>query len=169
VNVLGDSTALLSVEQLPAVNALLNSLATLLLIAGFVLIKRGREEAHKWVMVAAFAVSCLFLVCYLTYHYHVGSVHFQGPPHIRTAYLAMLLTHVVLAATVPFLAGITLFFGFRDRRAAHRRLAKWAFPIWLYVSITGVVIYVMLYHLYPAPATGPIIEQARLPVMSSTP
>jgi uncharacterized membrane protein YozB (DUF420 family) len=151
----------LSVHQLPAINAALNSTATVLLVVGWLLIKSRREQAHKLAMYAAFAVSSLFLVCYLVYHYHVGSVKFQGPAPVRAFYLTMLVSHVLLAATVPVLAGITIYLGVRDRRQKHRQLARWTFPIWLYVSITGVLIYVMLYHLYPAPAGDPIIEVVR--------
>ena len=147
------------------VNAALNTLATVLLILGYVLIKRDRRAAHARVMLAAFFVSCAFLVCYLIYHYQVGSVKFTHPGMIRYVYLFILLTHVVLAATVPFLAVLTIGFalvgtGWRgaaqlpmEKRqrmlARHRKLARWTFPIWLYVSVTGVVVYVMLYHLWP--------------------
>ena len=148
------------VEQLPLVNATLNGLAAVLLVAGWALIKRGRERAHKITMLTAFGVSCVFLTCYLVYHYHVGSVPFTGPPVVRAAYLTILLTHVVLAATVPFLAGTTIYLGLSDRRQRHRQLARWTLPIWLYVSVTGVVIYVMLYHLYPPPETAAIIAPA---------
>ncbi len=141
----------MTVYDLPAVNAALNSLATVLLVVGWLLIKARRETAHRNVMLAAFGVSVAFLGCYLLYHYYAGSVRFQGPSAVRMIYLGILLTHVVLAATVPFLAGATIYFGLRNRRQAHVRVARWTFPIWLYVSITGVVIYVMLYHLYPAP------------------
>lgn len=130
----------------------------MLLVVGWVLIKSRRELAHKWCMLSAFAVSVVFLVCYLVYHYHVGSVRFQGPPAVRVAYLTMLASHIVLAATVPVLAGITIYLGLKDRRHKHRQFARWTFPIWLYVSVTGVLIYVMLYHLYPAPALNPIID-----------
>ena len=153
----------LTVEQLPAVNATLNAVAALLLMWGWVQIKTGHERAHKLSMYSAFAVSIAFLGCYLVYHYHVGSIPFQGPPPVRAVYLLILVTHVVLAATVPFLAGTTIYLGIRDRRQQHRRLARWTFPIWLYVSITGVVIYVMLYHLYPAPDETSIIESRQGP------
>jgi len=137
-----------------------------LLIWGYRLIKGRprRETAHKRVMLTAFGVSIAFLVCYLVYHFNVGSVRFTGPSDVRTVYLIILASHVVLAATVPVLAGMTIYLGYRDRRRQHVRWAKWTFPIWLYVSITGVVIYVMLYHLYPPdelapPAEARIIEQ----------
>lgn len=141
--------AVLTIRDLPAVNAGLNALAALLLVGGWFLIRARRERAHRAAMLAAFAVSVVFLGCYLVYHYQVGSVRFEGPPTVRTVYLTILATHVVLAATVPFLALATIYLAIRDRRAAHRRLARWTLPIWLYVSVTGVVIYVMLYHLYP--------------------
>jgi putative membrane protein len=138
------------VEYLPAVNASLNGTAAVLLVIGLVLIKRRHEVAHKWVMLTAFAVSMVFLACYLTYHaLKTWHTQFTGPAPVRTVYLVILITHVVLAATVPFLAGTTLWLGLQDRRAAHRRWANRTFPIWLYVSITGVIIYAMLYHLYP--------------------
>lgn len=137
------------IADLPAVNASLNALATCLLVTGYVLIRRGREQAHKCTMLATFAVSCVFLGCYLYYHYHAGSVPFTHPGAVRYVYFAVLIPHVFLAATVPFLAAATIYLGLGDRRAAHRRLARWTFPIWLYVSITGVIVYVMLYQLYP--------------------
>jgi uncharacterized membrane protein YozB (DUF420 family) len=150
----------LTVEQLPTVDATLNALAAILLLVGWVQIKTRRERAHKISMLSAFVVSIVFLGCYLVYHYSVGSVRFEGPPAVRPVYFTILITHVVLAATVPFLAGITIFLGLSDRRAKHRQWARWTFPIWLYVSITGVVIYVMLYHLYPGPGPNPIIDGA---------
>jgi len=146
-------------------NAVLNTLATVLLVAGFVLIKRRRPRAHARAMLAAFFVSCLFLTSYLTYHWLEGSVKFTHPGTVRYLYLTLLATHVLLAATVPFLAVTTIVFalkglGFRGASklplevrlrylARHRKLARWTFPIWLYVSVTGVVVYVMLYHLWP--------------------
>ncbi len=146
------------VEQLPAVNATLNAIAAVLLIVGWLLIKSGRERAHKNTMLSAFAVSIAFLACYLVYHFQVGSVKFTGPSPVREAYLTLLASHVILAAAVPVLAVITIYLGLRDRRQKHRKVARWTFPIWLYVSVTGVVIYVMLYHLYPGPAEGSIIK-----------
>lgn len=140
------------IGDLPAVNAALNALATVLLVVGYALIKRRRETAHKNTMLAAFGVSVAFLACYLTYHLTPGNAmkkFGEGPP-ISYVYFTILISHIFLAAAVPFLALATIYLGFRDRRTAHRRLARWTFPIWLYVSITGVAIYVMLYHLYPA-------------------
>ena len=139
------------VHSLPHVNASLNFVATALLVVGYVLIKRRREVAHRNVMLACFAVSVLFLISYLTYHYSAGHVKFPKypPPAVRYTYFAVLMTHIPLAMTVPFLAIGTIYFGLKDSRNAHRRLARWTFPIWLYVSVTGVVVYLMLYQLYP--------------------
>lgn len=137
----------MGVHDLPAVNASLNSCAAALLIWGYTLIRRKRIEAHRRVMIAAFAMSVAFLASYLVYHYHVGSVRFQKTGTIRTVYLTILLTHTVLAALVPFLAGITLYRGLKGDYARHRRVARWTFPIWLYVSVTGVIVYWMLYRL----------------------
>jgi uncharacterized membrane protein YozB (DUF420 family) len=152
-------------RDLPTLNAALNALSTVLLVVGYLLIKRRRETAHKWTMLGAFGVSVVFLVSYLTYHQllflHEGrrGVPFTGPQPVRTLYYAMLLSHVVLAAAVPVLAVGTIYHGLRDQRAKHRRWAWWAFPIWLYVSVTGVVIYVMLYHVYPEPRSISIMWQ----------
>ena len=133
--------------DLPAVNALLNGTAATLLATGFFLIRSGRRQAHRRVMTAAFACSILFLVSYLVYHAEVGSVRFQGTGAVRTVYLSILLTHTVLAAVVPFLAVVTIFFARKGRFESHRRLARVALPVWLYVSVTGVVIYLMLYRM----------------------
>jgi uncharacterized membrane protein YozB (DUF420 family) len=149
-----------SVEELPAVNASLNALAAVLLVLGWAQIKLGRERAHKILMLTAFAVSIIFLTCYLIYHYHKLSVPFQGPSSVRPIYYTILISHVILAATVPFLASITIYLGLSDRRARHRQFARWTFPIWLYVSITGVAIYVMLYQLFPGPEQASIINRA---------
>ena len=139
------------VHLLPHVNASLNLLATVLLVAGYVLIKQRFETAHKWTMMACFGVSCAFLVSYLVYHAYAGSKKFPSDVAvgIRYSYYLMLLTHVVLAAAVPFLALATIVLGYRDRRGAHVRIARWTFPVWLYVSITGVLVYLMLYQFYP--------------------
>ncbi|HXS98930.1 MAG TPA: DUF420 domain-containing protein [Candidatus Limnocylindrales bacterium] len=135
------------IHALPTVNAILNATAAILLLWGYRLIRRKRIETHRKVMLSAFGVSCAFLVCYLIYHAQVGSVHFARTGAIRTVYLTILATHTVLAAAVPFLAVITLRRGLARRYDKHRRIARWTFPIWLYVSVTGVVVYLMLYHL----------------------
>jgi len=151
-------------RDLPAVNAALNGLAGLLLLLGYALIKRGREQAHKRVMLAAFGTSVVFLVCYLTYHTllqtneGVAGRKFAGPDSVRPAYYALLISHVVLAAAVPLLAVAVIRYGYRDDRPRHRRWAKITFPIWMYVSITGVVIYVILYHVYPPPIAPHIMN-----------
>jgi protein SCO1/2/putative membrane protein len=132
---------------LPSVNAVLNATAAVLLVWGYTLIRRKRIAQHRKVMQTAFVVSCLFLVCYLVYHYQVGSVRFQKTGAIKTLYLGILGTHTLLAAAVPVLAIITLRRGLSARYDKHRRIARWTLPIWLYVSVTGVVVYLMLYHL----------------------
>ena len=134
-------------HNLPTVNASLNSLAALLLVVGYFAIRSGRIEVHRRLMLSAFSCSVLFLISYLIYHYNVGSVRFQGTGPIRTVYLSILLTHTVLAAAVPFLAAYTLFRGLKRQDEKHRKIARWTLPIWLYVSVTGVIVYWMLYHL----------------------
>jgi putative membrane protein len=133
--------------DLPTVNALLNGTAASLLVAGFFLIRAGRRDAHRRAMTAAFACSVLFLVSYLVYHFEAGSVRFQGTGTVRSVYFSILLTHTVLATAVPFLAVATLVLARKERFDAHRRLARVTLPIWLYVSVTGVVIYLMLYRM----------------------
>ena len=142
----------MTVENLPHLNASLNLLATILLVVGFVLIRKQNIQAHKWTMISCFLVSCGFLVSYLIYHAH----HLSKPfPHADYAsiwsvsYYFILSTHIILAAAVPFLAATTIILGLLDKRSLHRKIARWTFPIWLYVSITGVIIYAMLYLLFP--------------------
>ena len=130
---------------LPSINALLNGTAAVLLIWGYTLIRRKRIDTHRRVMITAFAVSCLFLICYLVYHSQVGHVVYRKTGVIRGVYFTLLTSHTVLAAAVPFLAVITLRRGLSARFDRHRRIARWTLPIWLYVSITGVVVYLMLY------------------------
>ena len=134
-------------RDLPALNATLNAMATVLLVVGYRLIRAGKREAHRKAMLAAFAMSVLFLISYLVYHAQVGSVPFQKQGFIRTVYFFILITHVVLAALVPFLAGVTLWRAWKGQFARHRKIARWTFPIWLYVSVTGVIVYFMLYQL----------------------
>jgi uncharacterized membrane protein YozB (DUF420 family) len=135
------------ITVLPSVNAFLNATAALLLVWGFLLIRRKQIEKHRKVMISAFATSCLFLVSYLVYHSQIGSRRFEGTGTIRTFYLTILGTHTVLAAAVPILAIISLRRGLAGRYEKHRRIARWTLPIWLYVSVTGVIVYFMLYHL----------------------
>jgi uncharacterized membrane protein YozB (DUF420 family) len=136
---------------LPAVNALLNATSAVLLSAGFVQIRRGNVAAHRACMLAAFGVSTLFLFSYVVYHACAGSVAFQGHGLVRPVYFALLLTHIVLAAAIVPLALTTIHRAWTARFDRHRRIARWTLPIWLYVSVSGVVIYLMLYHLYPGP------------------
>jgi len=131
----------------PALNASLNATCAVLLLLGWAMIKTGRREAHRWAMVSAFLCSALFLACYLWYHFHVGSVRFQKTGPIRTVYLSILLTHTVLAVAVLPLILRALFLAAKGRFEEHRRAARWAFPVWLYVSVTGVTVYWMLYRL----------------------
>lgn len=137
----------LAVTDLPAVNATLNATAAVLLVIGWVLIRRGRWRAHRNVMLTAVGVSALFLVSYLYYHYQVGSVKFQGQGAVRGVYFTVLITHTVLAMAVPVLAVLALVFAFRRRFERHKAVTRWALPIWLYVSVTGVVVYLMLYQM----------------------
>ena len=138
---------MIGVRDLPTLNAVLNATAAMLLVSGFALIRQRRIHAHKRVMLGAFCVSILFLASYLVYHYQVGSVHFSRTGSIRAVYLSILFTHTVLAAAVPVLAVITLSRALKERFDRHRRIARWTLPIWLYVSVTGVVVYWMLYQL----------------------
>jgi uncharacterized membrane protein YozB (DUF420 family) len=136
---------MISVHDLPAVNASLNALSGVLLLCGYLLIRARRIALHRAFMIAAFATSSLFLICYLVYHAQVGSVPFPRQGFVRPLYFTILITHVVLAASVPPLAIVTITRGLRGRYPQHRRVARWTFPIWMYVSITGVLVYVLLY------------------------
>lgn len=138
---------MISTSHLPTLNAALNSLSAALLVIGFLYIRSKNRQAHKICMLAALASSTLFLVSYLAYHYQVGSVPFKGQGWVRPVYFTILLSHTILAAVVVPLALITLSRGLRQRFDAHRRIARWTFPVWLYVSVTGVVVYWMLYWL----------------------
>jgi uncharacterized membrane protein YozB (DUF420 family) len=134
-------------STLPAVNALLNALSASFLVVGYAMVRQRKIGAHRASMMAALVCSVLFLVSYLFYHSQVGSVRFQGTGMLRTFYLTMLLTHSVLAAAVPILAAITLIRALRGRFDKHAAIARWTLPIWLYVSVTGVLVYWMLYRL----------------------
>jgi putative membrane protein len=134
-----------SVHDLPAVNATLNGVAGVLLLIGFLLIRSRKIDLHRRFMIAAFIASALFLVSYIVYHAQVGSVRFTRQGFVRPLYFTILITHVVLAATVLPLAIVTLTRGLKGRFPAHRAIARWTLPIWLYVSVTGVLVYVLLY------------------------
>jgi uncharacterized membrane protein YozB (DUF420 family) len=138
----------MQLTDLPAVNATLNGISAVLLMAGYVLVRQRKLAQHRRVMIAAFSTSVLFLICYVIYHANVGSKRFPGQGPIRSVYFFVLITHIVLAALVPPMAIITLSRGLRARYDTHRRIARWTLPIWLYVSVTGVIVYVMLYRMF---------------------
>ena len=137
-----------SVASLPLLNASLNGLATVLLVTGYFLIRRRKIRAHRLAMISAFITSTIFLISYVIYHAHVGSRPFQGRGSIRAIYFTILISHIVLAATIPPLAGLTLWRAHRGRFERHVAIARWTLPLWLYVSVTGIVVYWMLYQLY---------------------
>ena len=138
---------------LPHLNAALNATSGALLLLGFYFIRRRNVAAHRACMVAALSVSGLFLVSYVVYHYNYGSVRFTGQGAVRTFYFLVLVTHVVLAAAIVPLVFVTVRRALRADFARHRRVARWTYPLWLYVSVTGVVVYLMLYQLYPPART----------------
>jgi putative membrane protein len=134
----------------PALNATLNGISAVLITTGHALIRRRKVSMHRACMIAAVITSSLFLASYLYYHAHVRSVHFPGTGWIRPVYFSILISHTVLAAAVPPLVLISLTHALRQRFDRHRRIARWTYPIWLYVSLTGVVVYIMLYRIYGA-------------------
>ena len=135
----------MSVYDLPAVNAALNALSGVLLVIGYLLIRAGRIQQHRRVMLAAFVTSALFLICYVVYHAQVGSIRFTRHGFVRPLYFTILITHITLAAVVLPLALLTLSRGLKARYVQHRAVARWTLRIWLYVSVTGVLVYVLLY------------------------
>ena len=141
---------MIPLASLPALNAVLNGTSAILLAVGFVAIRRRHVRLHRACMLAAFATSVVFLASYVTYHLHAGATRFTGAGWVRPVYFGILATHTVLAALIPPLAIVTLTLALRARFARHARLARWTLPTWFYVSVTGVVIYVLLYHVYPA-------------------
>lgn len=140
---------MLALSDLPAVNAVLNATSAVLLASGYRFIRRRQVTAHKCCMIAALVTSTLFLLSYLTYHYNVGSMPFRGQGWVRPLYFTILISHTTLAAVIVPLALITLFRAWKADFAKHARIAKWTLPIWLYVSLTGVIVYWMLYQLFP--------------------
>ncbi len=134
--------------SLAPLNATLNAIAACFLTAGYVFIRRKRIAAHRLSMLCAFGVSVLFLISYLVYHYHVGDVRFRGQGWIRPVYFTLLITHVTLSAAIVPLAIITLSRALAGRFDRHRRIARWTWPIWMYVSVTGVIVYLMVYRIY---------------------
>ena len=136
---------MMDVHSLPAINATLNGIAAVLLAIGYTFMRQGRIQAHKRVMLTAFSVSVVFLACYLFYHYNAGVVYDQHSGARHAIYLTILTTHTILAVITPVLAIITLRRGLRMDVKRHRAIARWTFPIWMYVSVTGVIVYLMLY------------------------
>ncbi len=141
--------SVLHITDLPILNAFLNASSAILLVTGYRFVRQRNIRAHRACMIAAFTVSVLFLLSYLTYHYHAGMTRFPGQGWVRLVYFAILISHTALAALVPFLAVITLFRAVKEQFLRHRWIALWTLPIWLYVPVTGVVVYFMLYPLYP--------------------
>ncbi len=134
----------------PVMNATLNGISAALLLYGHSMMQRGNIRAHRNTMIAAVSASVIFLISYLYYHAHVGSIHFQGQGWARRIYLAILISHTILAVVIVPLIVITLYRGLRERFDKHRRIARWTYPLWLYVNITGVIVYFMLYQIYAA-------------------
>ena len=140
----------LQISDFPTIDAILNATSAILLTLGYVFIRRKNVGAHRFCMVSAVVTSTLFLVFYLTYHYYHGTTRFTGQGTARSVYFAILISHTVLAALIVPLVLTTLYRALRERFELHKRIARWTLPLWLYVSVTGVVVYWMLYHLYPA-------------------
>jgi putative membrane protein len=139
-----------SISILPGIDAVLNAASAILLTLGYVFIRRKKIRAHRACMLSAVGTSTLFLICYLTYHYYHGVTHFTGTGLARPIYFSILASHTVLAAAIVPLVLVTLYRAWRKRFDRHKRIARWTLPLWFYVSVTGVVIYWMLYHLYPS-------------------
>ena len=152
----------MTIQDLPIVNACLNALATVFLMLGFVYIKKGNKTAHRNCMISAFVTSAVFLTCYLIYHFSTEVVtKFVEPEWFRPIYLVLLITHVVLAVVILPLIFITLSRALKERFDQHRKIARWTWPLWMYVSITGVLIYLILYQIFPQPklVQPPAVEQ----------
>jgi uncharacterized membrane protein YozB (DUF420 family) len=141
----------MTINDLPAVNASLNGLATVFLTLGYIFIKRGQRNAHRNCMIAAFTTSTIFLACYLTYHYSVTAVtKFQGQGIVRPIYFFILITHIILAVVIVPMILITLYRAWKQRWEAHKKISRVTWPLWMYVSVTGVIVYMMLYQWFPA-------------------
>ena len=139
----------MSLSDLPALNACLNAASTVLLTIGYIFIKQGRQNAHRNCMVGALITSTLFLACYLVYHYNAGRTTFRDPQWFRPYYLISLLTQTVLAIAIVPMVMVTVFHALRKKWDSHKRLARWTWPVWMYVSVTGVLIYLLLYQIFP--------------------
>jgi putative membrane protein len=140
--------ALIPLSEFPAINASLNAACTVFLLLGYAFIRARKILQHKLCMLSAFTCSMIFLVCYLYFHFHAGIIRFGGQGWIRPVYFTLLVSHTILAITIVPLAVITLSYALRDKFESHMKIAHWTFPLWLYVSITGVVIYWLLYIAY---------------------
>ena len=156
----------MTIQDLPLINACLNGLATLFLTLGFVFIKQGKQTAHRNCMVSAFITSAVFLTCYLIYHFSTGATRFVDPAWFKPIYLVILFTHVVLAVVILPLIFMTFSRALKARYELHKKIARWTWPLWMYVSITGVVIYLLLYQIFPQQkgqktpsGTSPAIEE----------
>ena len=158
---------MLDYRSLAPLNAILNGSATVLLLAGFVFIKQKRIAAHRACMIGAMVMSTLFLTSYLIFHYHVGDVRFSGQGAIRPVYFAILIPHIILAGVIVPLAIGTIWFALRGRFIRHRRIARWTWPLWMYVSVTGVIIYFLLYRVF-APIWPPTAAPVAVAAASSS-
>ena len=139
----------MTIQDLPLINACLNGLATVFLVLGFVFIKKGNKTAHRNSMISAFVTSAVFLACYLIYHFNTGSTKFLEPAWFKPIYLTILITHIILAVVILPLIFITFSRALKERFEQHKKIAKWTWPLWMYVSITGVLIYLLLYQIFP--------------------
>jgi uncharacterized membrane protein YozB (DUF420 family) len=139
----------MSVSDLPALNACLNSTSAIFLAIGYVLIRQNRQRAHRNCMIVALISSTLFLISYITYHYHAGRTVFKDPAWFRPVYLVLLLTHTVLAVVIVPMVIVTVSRALKHRYDLHKRIARWTWPLWMYVSVTGVIIYFLLYRIFP--------------------
>jgi putative membrane protein len=139
----------MTISDLPAVNACLNFSSAVLLTAGYIQIRKKRQIAHRNCMIGAFITSTIFLACYLTYHYYAHATHFLNPQWFRPIYLTILLTHTILAVVIVPMIFITLSRALKQRFDRHKIIARWTLPLWLYVSVTGVIIYLLLYQIFP--------------------
>ena len=153
----------MTIQDLPLINACLNALATVFLTLGFVFIKKGNKIAHRNCMISAFVTSAVFLTCYLIYHFNTGSTKFVEPAWFKPIYLTILITHIILAVVILPLIFMTLSRALKERFEQHKKIAKWTWPLWMYVSITGVLIYLLLYQIFPQPKLQspqqPVAEQ----------
>lgn len=140
---------MLAIDQLPALNAGLNALSTVFLFLGYYFIKRGQKNQHRFCMITAFCTSAIFLTSYLIYHYNTGHTVFKDPSWFRPIYLSLLASHIILAVVIVPLILMAFWFAFKAKWERHKKIVRWAWPLWIYVSITGVVVYFILYQIFP--------------------